>query len=82
MSLYCPECGRHIRRSHARGFGERIVRALTRYRPYRCRGCGWRGWFSGAPRPYKNLRGTIQTVISALALIIIVLLVFYMTALD
>ena len=79
MSLYCPECGSQVRRSHARGMGERLVKALTTYRAYRCRDCGWRGWLSEISRPRKDWRKTLQAIISALVVILLVLLAFYMT---
>jgi len=40
----CPECGKQqAQRSRTRGF-ERVVKHVTRRRPYRCAACGWRGW--------------------------------------
>ena len=79
MSPYCPECGSQVRRSHARGTSERLLKALTFYRAYRCRECGWRGWLSESARPRKSWRNTMQAVISALVVIFLVLLAFYMT---
>lgn len=44
-SVACPACGDFtLYRSHARDFGERLRKAFTHSRPYRCHRCGWRGW--------------------------------------
>ena len=41
--LSCRYCGSKVlQRSHARGFGERLLRAFTSVRPWRCDGCGRR----------------------------------------
>jgi hypothetical protein len=58
---------------------ERLLKALTPYRAYRCRECGWRGWLSEITRPRKDWRATLRAVISALVVIFLVLLAFYMT---
>ena len=41
----CPTCGSQhdVRRSRYRPL-ERLLKHLTRNRPYRCHRCGWRGW--------------------------------------
>jgi predicted RNA-binding Zn-ribbon protein involved in translation (DUF1610 family) len=41
----CPACGSHrVFRSKTRSAFERFRRQLTLKHPYRCHGCGWRGW--------------------------------------
>jgi len=41
--LSCRYCGSKVlRRSHARGLSERLLRAFTSVRPWRCDGCGRR----------------------------------------
>jgi UDP-GlcNAc:undecaprenyl-phosphate GlcNAc-1-phosphate transferase len=41
----CPSCGeRELRRSKARSTFERLRRAHTTKRIFRCHNCGWRGW--------------------------------------
>jgi len=41
--LSCRYCGSKVlQRSHARGLGERLLRAFTHMRPWRCDGCGRR----------------------------------------
>jgi UDP-GlcNAc:undecaprenyl-phosphate GlcNAc-1-phosphate transferase len=41
----CRRCrSNNVYRSHARGFYERMRKARSPKRPYRCRDCGWRGW--------------------------------------
>ena len=69
MSPYCPECDSQVRRSRVRGMGERLLKALSPYRVYRCRECGWRGWLSEQARPRTNWRNTLQAVLSALVVI-------------
>ena len=41
----CPRCmsRRRIRQSRRR-FWERTLFPIARARPFRCDGCGWRGW--------------------------------------
>jgi FlaA1/EpsC-like NDP-sugar epimerase len=41
----CPSCGTgHARRSHARTLRERLKKAFTAERLFRCSDCAWRGW--------------------------------------
>lgn len=41
----CPECRMSfLHRSHARSYFERSRRSWSDKRPFRCHGCGWRGW--------------------------------------
>ena len=42
---HCPNCqSDDIRRSRTRTRWERWRKEITGKRPYRCRGCNWRGW--------------------------------------
>ena len=41
----CPKCkSADIHRSRAKTRWERWRQRITEKRPYRCRGCNWRGW--------------------------------------
>ncbi|HKY03972.1 MAG TPA: hypothetical protein VJQ56_03735 [Blastocatellia bacterium] len=71
-----------MHRSHARGPAERIIKSLTRYRPYRCLRCGWRGWLTEVARPGIRWRSVLKDVVSMLVVIFLVLLAFYMTGVD
>ncbi len=43
--LVCPACdSRHIHRSRARTFIERLQKQFRHTRLHRCHTCGWRGW--------------------------------------
>ncbi|MFP5265403.1 MAG: hypothetical protein ACLGJB_26250 [Blastocatellia bacterium] len=52
---------------------EKSFKVLTSYRVYRCRGCGWRGWF-GSSNAFIR-RGTLRTIISVLLTLIITTLI-------
>ena len=74
--MLCPQCGAHTHRSHTRGFREKLVKALTSHKTYRCHECGWRGWLrTGDP---TKRRHTLRTIISVLVtLLITTLLTLY-----
>lgn len=74
--MLCPQCGGHTHRSHTRGVNEKLVKALTSYKTYRCRECGWRGWLrTGDP---SKRRHALRTIISVLlTLLITTLLALY-----
>lgn len=69
---HCPNCNStNLRRSPTRSRWERWRKEITGKRPYRCRGCQWRGWKAiglndsdlarsnaATPDP-PNLRGTL-----------------------
>jgi DNA-directed RNA polymerase subunit RPC12/RpoP len=75
-NLFCLECGERIHRSHSRGFKEKLFKAITSYRTYRCPDCGWRGWF-GHGNAFMR-RSTLRTIISVLlTLLITALIAFY-----
>ncbi len=45
MTLTCPQCSAGaLHHSRPRSWIERFRRRLTGRVPFRCRGCGWRGW--------------------------------------
>jgi hypothetical protein len=50
---HCPLCkSDNIQRSRSRSWWEQLRKEITNKRPYRCRGCGWRGWgCDTGPRP-------------------------------
>jgi hypothetical protein len=74
--MLCPQCGALTHRSHTRGFGEKLVKALTSHKTYRCHECGWRGWLR-ASDPAKRRR-RMWTIISVLVtLVITTLLALY-----
>ncbi|HKP11142.1 MAG TPA: hypothetical protein VJZ91_03500 [Blastocatellia bacterium] len=73
----CPACGWRIHHSHTRGFKEKLIRAVTPYKMYRCRDCGWRGWVSkpsdGVSK--QRLRAAISVIV---ALLLTLLLALYL----
>jgi predicted RNA-binding Zn-ribbon protein involved in translation (DUF1610 family) len=74
--MLCPQCGEHTHRSHTRGFREKLVKALTSHKTYRCHECGWRGWLRTADSSKR--RHTLRTIISVLVtLLITTLLALY-----
>lgn len=74
--MLCPQCGGHTHRSHTRGFGEKLVKALTSHKTYRCHECGWRGWLRTGDSTKR--RHTLRTIISVLVtLLITTLLALY-----
>ena len=47
MTLTCPQCsGETLHHSRTRSWVERIRRRMTERVPFRCHGCGWRGWLT------------------------------------
>ncbi|HEY6212994.1 MAG TPA: hypothetical protein VIW45_11955 [Vicinamibacterales bacterium] len=45
MISVCPRCGQpKLHHSRAKGAFERFRRHFTDRVPFRCHGCGWRGW--------------------------------------
>jgi predicted RNA-binding Zn-ribbon protein involved in translation (DUF1610 family) len=76
--MVCPECGENVHRSHTHSVFERLFRTVSSYRPYKCTGCGWRGWL--APVMPRNWKKTIPTIILWLiSLALAMLLAFYLT---
>lgn len=73
----CPACGWRIHHSHTRGLQERFVRAVTSYKMYRCRECGWRGWMGKASTPTGKHR--LRTwLIVVLGLLLTLLMALYL----
>jgi transposase-like protein len=67
--MLCPRCGEITHRSHTRGFSEKLIKALTSHRTYRCHECGWRGWLrSGDPAKRRYRLLTIASVLITLLL--------------
>lgn len=70
----CPKCGGPVHRSRTRGLGEKVVKALTANRTYRCFECGWRGWLQAndiSQLRESKRRQLVRTIISVLLTIII-----------
>jgi hypothetical protein len=75
--MLCPQCGGSTHRSHTNSFSERLIKALTSYKAYRCRECGWRGWLRN--RKLSKRRHTVRTIISLfVTLLITILLALYL----
>ena len=73
----CPACGLSVHRSHSRGWTEKLIRAVSSYRPYRCHDCGWRGWFGkGNTTSRKNRQRTIVSLL--ITILITTLLALYL----
>jgi hypothetical protein len=71
--MLCPRCGEIVHRSHTRGFAEKLVKALTSHKTYRCHECDWRGWLrTGDP---ARRRHKLLTIISVLLTLLITTLV-------
>ncbi len=66
--ILCPQCGGRTHKSHARGFNERLIKALTSHKTYRCHECGWRGWLRrvDSPKPRHSLRTIISILVTLL----------------
>ena len=60
--FHCPRCGSpRARRSASRNLEERLIRALTLFRPYRCRDCGHRGWrWRGVTATWRQRRAAAE----------------------
>ncbi len=67
----CPSCGEigTLHRSRARNTKERLIKALTPFKIYRCKKCGWRGY-----------RSTITLTLGSLKAIILYLFLAALTA--
>lgn len=70
----CPKCGGEAHRSHTRGVLERVAKAASTYRAYRCLDCGWRGLLGAEKAPSKTTTKRKLTIV--IALIITTALVF------
>jgi hypothetical protein len=68
----CPECGGRTHHSHTRGLVEKLIRAVTSRRMYRCHSCSWRGWASKANRVARKHR--LRTLLSLLVTLLLTLL--------
>lgn len=83
-SAVCPECRSQVQRSHSRGARERLVRALTSYKAYRCHDCGWRGWYSKRRSKFTVIRrmNVVSILLGLLASIAVALFVLYIADLT
>ena len=72
----CPDCGGRTHRSRARTLSERLIRAFTRYRVYRCTECSWRGWHAKSRPALKAVsrRNLMRTIIAFIITIVITIL--------
>jgi hypothetical protein len=64
----CPKCGGRTHRSRTRGFNEKLVKAVTSQKVYRCRECDWRGWLrnrdsSRRGHPLRTIIGVLVTLL-------------------
>jgi uncharacterized protein with PIN domain len=76
-SKLCPECGTSARRSRARDSKERLIRALSPFKAYRCHECGWRGWLGNTNIGLR--KSHLQKIIGLLlTLLITTLLALYL----
>jgi DNA-directed RNA polymerase subunit RPC12/RpoP len=71
--MRCPQCSGRTRRSHTNGFYEKLIKAWTSYKAYRCRECGWRGWLR-IRKPSAKRRQTVRATIGFLVTVLITML--------
>jgi predicted RNA-binding Zn-ribbon protein involved in translation (DUF1610 family) len=57
----CPDCGAigTLHRSRARNTKERLIKALTPFKIYRCKKCGWRGYRSTVTLTMGSLKALL-----------------------
>lgn len=67
--MLCSRCATPTHRSRTQGFNERVIKALTSYRPYRCHECGWRGWLRDS-NPLRR-RDVLRTAVAVLITLVI-----------
>ncbi|HXG67818.1 MAG TPA: hypothetical protein VNO70_22145 [Blastocatellia bacterium] len=81
-SFECPRCGEAVYRSHSHGFREKLVKAATRYRLYRCHECGWRGWLAKETPGLRVrwLRAIGQGALVLAVIVFVTLLALYITS--
>jgi hypothetical protein len=75
---FCPDCNDVLHRSHSRSFHEKLIKAVSRQRLYRCHECGWRGWLNVKPKPKpsslkKRLLPYLLTLLTALLITLLAL---------
>lgn len=76
--MRCPRCSGRTHRSRTNSFRERLIKALTAYKLYRCHECGWRGRLRNR-KPYARRRHAVRTIIGLLVtLLITTLLALYL----
>jgi hypothetical protein len=70
---FCPKCGNSLHRSHTRSFSEKLIKAFSRLKLYRCHECGWRDWLASTRhKPAKSSSRKLQSI--ALTLLVILLI--------
>jgi predicted RNA-binding Zn-ribbon protein involved in translation (DUF1610 family) len=71
----CPECGAigTLHRSRARNTKEMLIKALTPFKLYRCKKCGWRGYRSTITLTLGSLKALLLYLVLALITAYIVL---------
>ncbi|NCQ17291.1 MAG: hypothetical protein COZ80_08450 [Ignavibacteria bacterium CG_4_8_14_3_um_filter_37_9] len=54
----CPSCKNvsSLHRSRARSFKEKLIKATKLYKIYRCKTCGWRGYFATIVITKKDIK--------------------------
>jgi FlaA1/EpsC-like NDP-sugar epimerase len=63
----CPACrGERVHRSRTRSIAERVKKARTTDRVFRCHDCGWRGWLPVLAAPEQPARLTSPPDLGAL----------------
>ena len=77
INRVCPACGWRVHHSHARGWREKFIRAVTSYKLYRCRECGWRGWL-GRPNFIARQHRVRVIVGLILTLLLTLFLAYYL----
>ncbi len=67
--MVCPHCqSDKLDRSRTRSWAERLIRSLTRLRPYRCRACQARIWRPETSRQRPVLRRARRRAVVSLVL--------------
>jgi predicted RNA-binding Zn-ribbon protein involved in translation (DUF1610 family) len=75
---FCPDCGYALHRSRSRRLYEKLIKAVSGQRLYRCHECGWRGWLKVNHKPKtsalkKKLLPYILTLLTALLITLLAL---------
>ena len=77
---FCPECGYHLHRSRSRNLREKLIRAASRLKLFRCHECGWRGWIASEVKPDGSLprrKNFLSFTLVVIAMLLITVLAFY-----
>ena len=69
----CPKCGEYVfHKSHTKNSFEKARKRFFRQQPYRCHGCGYRGWVA---RTVIKQRITFKQVLLYLGVFVIAVIV-------